>query len=528
MWFNYSREQTWTTLPGTVDMVIIGGGITGAGIFREASRLGLSTLLVEKNDFAWGTSSASSKMVHGGLRYLKEGDLGITIDSVRERKRLLQEASQLIKPLNYILPIYKGEWGKTLLLKIGLGIYDLIGKQWLHGQITCTELAKTVPHLKQDGLKGGFWFQDAVTDDARLVLNVIQEGLADGGLAVNYCLAESLIWEKGLVKGVKIINQETQETKKIKARVVINATGVWAAQVCDLTGQTLHLRPLRGSHLIFPRQLLPVPASITLLHPLDKRPLFVFPWQGRTVVGTTDLDHDQDLGKLPFMSKEEQDYLLFALRTYFPEQYPTKNDLISSYAGVRPIVSHGNRPPSKEPRKHIVKDFKGMITVTGGKLTTFRLIAHDALRAASPYLGKKLDLDDQKPIFSRFNWHPCLKDNISLTSKALNRLKGRFRMDCPKFLVQSRPNELSSIADTDYLLAELRWSVAHEGILHLDDLLLRRTRLGLILPNGARDLLGHCKEIFAQELNWDEKKWQQEMNDYNALWKQYFWVANHG
>ena len=235
------------------DLVVVGGGITGAGILLEASRMGLKALLVERNDFASGTSSRSSKLVHGGLRYLKEGRLYLTYISVRERERLIREAPGLVEPLGFMTPVYSDRRPGRLALEVGLRIYDNMSRQRDHMFYGQNEFSMRVPGVKQENLLGGFHFRDAQVDDARLVLRVINEALLSGGCAVNYAgVIEISRNARGDVAGVVIRESETGETKQVLTRAVINATGSWAEKIHPSPDQSLHLRPLRGSHLVFP------------------------------------------------------------------------------------------------------------------------------------------------------------------------------------------------------------------------------------------------------------------------------------
>jgi len=236
MWTGDWRDRAWEQLNQAWDIVVIGGGITGAGILREATRLGLRTLLVEQRDFAWGTSSRSSKLVHGGLRYLKEGQWRLTRASVRERKRLLDEGAGLIEPLGFLIATYRGDRPGRWTYKAGLSVYDLLALQWSHQHYKSEDFQMLAPHLAQDGLTGGYRYGDAQTDDARLVLRVLQEAVAAGGTALNYVSADDLLLSRGRVAGVALRDMETGRTAEVQARTVINATGAWADRLRGQVG----------------------------------------------------------------------------------------------------------------------------------------------------------------------------------------------------------------------------------------------------------------------------------------------------
>ncbi len=274
----------------TFDVVVVGGGITGAGVAREAAGSGLRTLLVEQRDFAWGTSSRSSKMVHGGLRYLGRGHPGLTREALRERERLLAEAPGLVERLPFIMPHRQGRFPGPRLFQLLLRIYDRMAgvrtRRWLPSH----EARTWVPGLGGSDLRGASLFLDAVTDDARLVLRVLEEARRDGALCLNYVRAESVRRDDGRVSGLVLRDQESDRSFTVHTPRVINASGAWA---CDLQRDPakVRLRPLRGSHLVLPWSRLPVSCAVSLLHPRDRRPVFAFPWSGMTVLGTTDLDH---------------------------------------------------------------------------------------------------------------------------------------------------------------------------------------------------------------------------------------------
>lgn len=334
------------------DMVIIGGGITGAGILLEAARRGYKALLVEQRDFAWGTSSRSSKLVHGGLRYLKEGQLGLTRDSVRERQNLLREARGLVEPQSFAFADYQGRKPGRWLFQLGLAVYDWLAGQRARHHYPADEFLMLAPHIARTDLKGGLCYTDAKTDDARLVLRVLQEARGLGGVAINYLGAEQLLRaddsSDGRVSGVQLRDAAGGGVYQVHAKVVVNATGAWADILRQQQGAPRRLRPLRGSHLVLPAWRLPVAQAVSLMHPQDGRPVFAFPWEGATLVGTTDVDHGADLQQEARITEAEVRYLLAALDFQFPQLQLTRADVIATYAGVRPVIDTGKADPSKE------------------------------------------------------------------------------------------------------------------------------------------------------------------------------------
>ncbi len=521
MWTYYNRSRIRSGLSQQLDVLVVGGGITGAGVLREAARLGLKAALVEKNDFAWGTSSWSSKMVHGGLRYLRQGDIRLTLDAVRERQALLQQAPGLVQPLPFILPLFSRNPGHKAFIRLGLTTYDLLARRWQHKKLSAKNMLRQLPNLKKQNLQGGYLFQDALTDDSRLVFCVLQEALADGALPLNYAPARQLLWLGNRIQGVLIQDLVQGDELALRAKVVINACGAWARELCMQSGLRLQLRPLRGSHLVLDRPDFYPASAVTYDHPQDKRPVFAFPFQGKTILGTTDLDHNQNQKQPPWMSTAEFTYLLSGAQEIFPNARLKPQDVISSFAGIRPVVSRGKQiSPSNESRKHGIWTHKGLITVSGGKLTTFRLIALDVLAAAQKYLGS-LPLRSDRQIFSPLVWQP--RKDYGLSREKLHYVLGHYRLDAADFLQQAHQTELHQPCPQGCpLWAELRWSAKNEAVFNLEDLLLRRTRLGILCRDGGREFLPGIKDICRQELGWDQQTWQQQKQDYLQLWQQHY------
>jgi glycerol-3-phosphate dehydrogenase len=517
MWGMNWRDEIWSELDQPWDVIVIGGGITGAGILREATRLGLRTFLVEKRDFGWGTSSRSSKLVHGGLRYLQEGRVRLTRASVHERKRLLAEGPGLIDPLGFLLATYEGDRPGRWTYSAGLSIYDLLALQWSHRHYSPEDFQMLAPHISQVGLEGGFRYGDAQTDDARLVLRVIREAVADGGVALNYAAAEQLLRDGGQVRGIRLQDQVQERAASLYGNVVINATGAWADQLRAQVGASPSIRPLRGSHLIFPAWRLPVAQAVSFLHPIDRRPVFIFPWEGITLVGTTDIDHDQSLDAEPRIAPGEVAYLMAAVEAQFPSLHLGLEDIISTFAGVRPVIGTGKVDPSKESRDHVVWEEDGLLTVTGGKLTTFRRIALDVLGSVRSRLPDLPKLDDEVPVLNPVD--VALPGAGHLDRAVHRRLLGRYAADAPALVAAARPGELESIPGTQTLWAELRWAARAEGVVHLDDLMLRRVRLGHLLACGGESLLPKIRGICQPELGWDDARWEAEDARYRDLWR---------
>lgn len=525
------------------DIIIAGGGITGAGIAREAARRGFKVLLVERQDFAWGTSSRSSKMVHGGLRYLGQGDYKTTMHSVRERERLLGEAAGLVDEMPYLMAHYKGVFPPPWAFNLLLRGYDFFAGKKYRQYHKKQDFINNNPEVKQEGLLGATQFADAVTDDSRLVMRVLHEAMNDGATILNYLSVSHLIKNNdGQVTGVKLTDEVTGDKVQAFATTVVSATGAWADELRQqATTETVakKIRPCRGSHIVIARDKIPTDHVYTLMHPQDKRALFIFPWETRVVIGTTDLDHPNLENKEVGITQEELEYLLVASKDLFPDANITKDDVICSWAGVRPLISSAEDgkkvDPSKEKREHSIWEDKGLITVSGGKLTTFRIIALDVLKKCQPYLSANASntntnnpiniVDDGGNIFTEANStnisHPSFS---TLDSDIQQRLLGHYGLAVDDLLTRAKADEISLIPDTNTLWAELRYAATHEYIQHLDDLLLRRTRLGLLLENGGMNHEAKLKDICQEALGWDDARWLTEAERYTTIWQTYYYL----
>ena len=498
------------------DLVIIGGGITGAGVAQQAARRGWTVLLIEQRDFAWGTSSRSSKLVHGGLRYLKEGDIKTTLHSVHERQRLMREAPELVEPQSFLFADCVGRKPGRWLMQVGLVVYDLMAGQRSHFYASLKELARLTPGLNPPQLRGALVFTDAKTDDARLVWRVIMEAQRDGAVALNYVVAKSLVLTAGRVTGLHVEDALTGQQFTVRAKAVVNATGAWADKLRAGLGLKPLLRPLRGSHLVVPFWRLPVAQSVSLMHPRDGRPVFLYPWEGATLIGTTDLDHQGDLNREPRITQGEVDYLIEAVNDQFPDAALTPADVSATYAGVRPVVDDGKGDASKATRDHVVLDESGLITLTGGKLTTFRLMAQDALALAARNVGKPFFRDAAV----MFTATPPLNPNWSAAIR--HRLAARYGFQAQALSALAPDADLQTIPGTNTLWLELAVAAQSESVVHLDDLLLRRTRLGLLLPRGGLDHLARIRGLCEPHLAWDAAHWESEVNRYRALVAQHY------
>lgn len=475
------------------DLVVIGGGITGAGCALEAARRNLKVLLIEQQDFAWGTSSRSSKMVHGGLRYIAQGDVKLTRHSLLERERLIREMPELVVRQTYLFPIRKGVFPGRWAMKVILWLYDFLAGIKDHRWVNQLEVLQRAPGLDVNSLKGAMSYTDALTDDSRLVMRVLHEAHMHGASVCNYLAADDISGDAG---GKKLVIKDhlTGDSHELNAKQVINATGAWAD---NLSGAESKVRPQRGSHLFVPHESLPISDCLTVMHPDDGRPVFIFPWEGRTCIGTTDIDHQDSLNFEPVCTRQEVDYLIGLVNSQFPEASLSDADILSTMAGVRPIIASGKGvDPSKERRDHAVWGENGVTTVSGGKLTTFRLIALDALLEAG--------FIDQQERLAAESADKAFSGQISFPGDL--------------------GHPLAQIPQGDALLQQLTFVLENEMVVHLDDLLLRRTRLGNLMANGAESLFEHIAPLCERYLGWDQARWDEEVKRYREIYQRYYSV----
>jgi len=485
-----TRPDTHQLVDTRWDLVVVGGGITGAGVLLEAARLGLKVLLVEQRDFAWGTSSRSSKMVHGGLRYLAQGDFRLTREALQEREWLIRALPNLVVRQQYLFPVRTHQFPGRWALKAGLWLYDRFAGIRDHHWLSEEQVTRRAPGLRRDGLQGAMTYTDALTDDSRLVMQVLHEAAELGGYACNYMQVQAINAGEQDYR-IQVRDMAAGADLALHANKVINATGAWADR---LSGATARVRPQRGSHLFVPSGRLPVTQCFTLVNPDDGRPVFVFPWEGTTCIGTTDIDHREALDQEPHCTESEIDYLLAHINRQFPQAQLSRADILSTMAGVRPIIASGKgRNPSAERRDHAVWQADGVVSVSGGKLTTFRLIALDALKVAGFLEPRAWRLARRCP---------------------------------PAFSASEVPaelgNPLAALPEGNRLLDIIKWICTHEQVEHLDDLMLRRTRLGNLLPHGGAAVLSQVATICRDQLGWTQARWQQELGRYRDIVSRYY------
>lgn len=495
----------------TIDLLVIGGGVTGAAVLREAARCGVRAMLVERGDFASGTSSRSTKLAQGGLRYLDTGDLALVRESVRERDRLVRDSHGLARPLRFVCSTGPQDGRKYWKMRAGITLYALLSGRMPGRPLDAASLGKSVPGLAIRPDSVGLTYEEADVDDARLVYRLLQEATDRGAVARSYMDVESLLRDGDRVVGARVRDLRTGRLESVRARAVVNATGTWASTLLDTAESRSRLRPLRGSHLLFPSWRLPLASAVSFRHPRDGRFVCAVPWEDVVVVGTTDVDQGNTLDFSPRVSEAEADYLLEAARHAFADAELTAGDVVSCFAGIRPVVDDREGAPSAASRGHVTWTAPGLVTITGGKLTTCRRMAHDALATLKSDLPALARLDDA-PFFD-----PPAQLPPSLSSSVRARLSARFGPRAADVLATAHLGDLDTVRGTATLWLELRWALRHEQVEHLDDLLLRRTRLGLFLRNGARELMPALEVLCREELGWDAARFAEERARYERI-----------
>jgi glycerol-3-phosphate dehydrogenase len=522
------RADAVATLTGEpFDVLVIGGGITGAGVALDAATRGYSVALIERADFASGTSSRSSKLVHGGLRYLQNFDLGLVREALLERQINVNLAPHLVRPLRFVVPAFDGA-RLDRIVGMGLNAYDVMAVDRLrrrrrrqeadwsparHRLISGAEVTELVPALADRAPSGGYLFYDCQTDDARLVLTVLAEAERFGAVAANRLEAVELLEDAGRACGARVRDTESGDELEIRASNVVNATGVWADR---LRPAELHdeaevpiIRPSRGTHVVVEGSALPMVAG-AVVPAGEGRTIFVVPWLGQTLIGTTDTDHAGDADHVR-PSDAEISYLLDAVNAFFATSL-SASDLAGAYAGVRPLISSGDRGKSVDisRKAELYETSSGMITITGGKLTTWRRMAKQTVDRIVEREGS-----DARCVTHEIPLGMAVAPDDLTTAPegAREQLAGRYghlahdvlaltvnRPELAEPIVPGRPD----------LLAEVAYAARREQARTVGDVLLRRTRLGL---TAARRLLapgaGAIERVAAamgEELGWDEAR----------------------
>ncbi len=502
------------------DVLIIGGGATGVGTAVDSASRGYKTLLLEQVDFAKGTSSRSTKLVHGGVRYLQQGDVSLVFEALKERGLMFKNAPHLVTNQSFIIPTY--EWWGSPFYTVGLKVYDMMaGKLGLGPSklLSREEAIEALPNVEQEGLKGGVIYHDGQFDDSRMAFSLAQTCVDYGGTVLNYFKVTGLIKEEGLVCGITAIDQETGEKFTIRSKVVINATGVFADEIIkmDEPGKKDMITPSQGVHLILSKEFLPGEHAIMVPSTPDGRVMFAVPWHNHVVVGTTDTPIEtHSLEPIPLES--EIDFILETAGQYLLKD-PTRADVLSVFAGLRPLAKpEDDKVATKEISRHhkILISISGLITTIGGKWTTYRKMAQDAIDNAMMVGG----LPERECITHHLPIHGYTRDVDPYTDPM-----APYGVDKENIIsLKSEINESDEfISDKLQILnAQIYWAVRNEMARTVEDVLARRTRALFLDARESIRIAPKVASILASELGKD-KKWEKEqIAGFNKTASNYF------
>ena len=508
------------------DILIIGGGITGCAAARDAALRGYRVALVEKEDFASGASSRSSRLIHGGLRYLEHRQFGLVHESVVERARLLRNAPRLVRPLSFVYPVYRRRYPPYAVLSIGLWLYDLMsigGRRGLprHRMLHADRLAEVEPLVAALHVDGAGYYYDAAADDARLTLLTAKAAHHAGGILVNYAQAVGLLKAGSKIAGAHVRDVASGREMEVKARAVVNAAGPWVDQVLglDATPERPMLRPTKGAHLVVPRARLPIRNAIALRAPRDRRAMFLVPWGDCAIVGTTDTDYD-DQPENAVADRDDCAYLLEAVRELAPDARLDESDVISAYAGVRPLIAAGASHPSSVSREHaIVESKSGLITIAGGKLTTHRAMAEQLVDRLQNKLLRDSGITPRlacptadAPLEA---WGDvALLDVPGESAAHLLDAYGAGAVEVAR-IARSKQGWADPIAPgLPYLRAEAIYAAEHEMAVTLRDFLMRRTPILYETQDGALLQAGALAADMGAILGWNDERMEREVAEY--------------
>ena len=532
-----SRDEQLASLGRPLDVLVIGGGITGAGVALDAVTRGYRVGLVEQADFASGTSSRSTKLIHGGIRYLARGELKLVGEALRERARLLRLAPHLVRPQPFLIPLYEGltrplgvavaaslrpavPWG----VRAALWAYDRLAQMptMRHRRLTVEDAVSLVPALSTTGLRAAFLFYDARTDDVRLTLGVLALARRFGAATANYAQVRSLAYAQNRVSGARVEDRLTSRTLDVRARHVVNATGVWAERVAAMDGAPpFRIRPSKGAHLVLRGQVLPSETAVVIPQTDDGRLAFLVPWSGRVILGTTDDRYD---GGLDTAAASEADvtFLLRQANRVLRQQIDV-SDVLGIYAGLRPLVEGGGSSGDL-PREHaVVESAGGLVSIVGGKLTSYRKMAEDTVDMLAQRDG------GHRPCRTR-TLPLASAEDLGAAQQALAR-SGLSNGVQQHLLAAYGPaaTEVAAIAggdpagraplaeDLPVLAAEVVYACRHEMALTLADMMFLRTRLSILCEDGGAGAVSRVADLMAGALGWDRAEVLRQRDAWAAM-----------
>ncbi|MFN2378407.1 MAG: glycerol-3-phosphate dehydrogenase/oxidase [Candidatus Binatia bacterium] len=530
----HQREATWQRLDSEIfDVCVVGGGINGAAVARDAVLRGMTVALLEKRDFAWGTSSRSTKLVHGGVRYLQQGDVGLVLESCRERDVLRTRiAPHLVRAQRFVFPIYDDDSTPVWQLRIGLTIYDLLaGFQNVarHQHLSVAALREHEPALESKGLCGGALYYDCWTDDARLTLETALAARAGGAAILNH--AEILAFEKdstGRVVAASVGDRlegphgPSGEPRRatVRARAFINVAGPWLDDVrrLDDSGAPPRLRLTKGVHAVFDRSRIGNRDAI-VIRGVDGRVMFAIPWQSQTIVGTTDTFFSGDPGEVR-ADAEDVDYILAATNRAFPEAGVSSRDVIATWAGLRPLVAPEDERSASEVSREdqVFESPAGLLSLGGGKLTTHRKVAEVLVDRAAGKIGRKVGpcrtADVPLPGGAGFPPGDAAAEEPASSEEHLGRRYGSLAREVTALVAADESLGARAVSDRPDLVAEIIHAVDHEMAFSIDDVLSRRVPLALRSRERDGEVLSTVAAALSSRLGWDAARTQAEVTSY--------------
>ncbi|MGW0329933.1 glycerol-3-phosphate dehydrogenase [Nocardia sp. NPDC003183] len=522
------REQAVGTLDtAEVDVLVIGGGVTGAGAALDAASRGLSVTLVEARDFAAGTSSRSSKLIHGGLRYLEQMDFALVREALKERGLLLNTlAPHLVHPVPFLFPLQHRVWERAYI-GAGIALYDTLGGARtvpMHKHLTRSGALELAPALRDDALTGAIRYYDAQVDDARHTMMIARTAAENGATVLTRTKVIGLERDGEKIVGARVEDLETGLTHTIRARTVISATGVWTDDMIKMTGVDFpfHVQMSKGVHILVPRDRLNLHTGMIMR--TEKSVLFVIPWAEHWIIGTTDTEWALDKNH-PTATAADVQYILDHVNALLREPL-TRADIVGTYAGLRPLMTGATKETAKLSREHAVAEpAPGLFVIAGGKYTTYRVMAADVVDAAAARLGGEIPASAtaQLPIVGAAGYFDMLAEvtDLSVSQRlpvdVVQHLLGRYgSLSTDIFgLIAADPALRHPLPGaSDYIAAEIVYAVTHEGALHLDDILTRRTRISIEVPDRGLAAAPEVARLIAPLLGWNEETTNAEINRY--------------
>jgi glycerol-3-phosphate dehydrogenase len=524
------REQSWQAMAGQhVDLVVIGGGVVGAGTALDAATRGLRVALVEARDLASGTSSRSSKLFHGGLRYLEQLEFGLVREALRERELMLNRlAPHLVKPVSFLYPLHGRLWERPYVAA-GLALYDTMGGARSvprQKHLTRSGARRIAPALRRDALIGAVRYYDAIADDARHTMTVARTAAHYGAIVRNSTQVVGFLREADRISGVRLRDSETGAQCDLSAHAVVNATGVWTDELQRLSGGRgrFRVRASKGVHLVVPRDRIVSDSGLILR--TEKSVLFVIPWRAHWILGTTDTEWNLDLAH-PAATRADIDYVLEHVNKVLATPL-THDDIEGVYAGLRPLLAGESEHTSQLSREHAVaRVAPGLVAIAGGKYTTYRVMAADAVEAASADIPTRVapSITDRVPLVGADGYHALVNQSDQLGLRhGLHPYRIRHLLDRYGSLLHhvlavadGRRELLAPVPGApDYLQVEIVYAASHEGALHLEDVLTRRTRISIEYPHRGVESAPAVAALMASVLDWSPETIRREIEVYTA------------